>query len=253
LELSLELLVFVFVAGMAAGCVDSIAGGGGLISLPALLFAGLDPLAALATNKLQSSFGTFTAAWNYTRRGWIDVRAVRWLILVAFLASAAGTIAVQYIGHSLLVRLLPLLLGLLAGWFALSPKVGNLERAPRIGNAAYGATVLPTVGFYDGFFGPGTGSFFTASAIGLLGASATRAVALTKVLNLTTNVGSLIFFMIGGHVIWAVGLVMVGGQILGAWLGSNMAIRNGVAIIRPMLVLVCLAVMARLMYQQYVV
>lgn len=253
MELSVELLLFVFFAGALAGGIDAIAGGGGLISLPALLFAGLNPLAALATNKLQSSFGTFTAAWNYTCRGWVDLRAARWLIVIAFLASAAGTVAVQFIGHSLLERLLPLLLGVLAAWFAFSPKVSDLERTPRMPETVYRATVLPAIGFYDGFFGPGTGSFFTASAIGFLGASATRAVALTKVLNLTTNLGSLTLFIAGGHVIWAVGLVMVAGQIVGAWIGSSLAIRNGVTIIRPLLIGVCLAVMVRLLYQQYFV
>jgi uncharacterized membrane protein YfcA len=251
LEFSAELLLFVFLAGMAAGGVDAIAGGGGLISLPALLFAGLDPLAALATNKLQSSLGTFTAAWNYARRGWVDVSALRGLIVVAFLAAAAGTAAVQQLGGSVLERLLPLLLALLAAWFALSPKVADLESAPRIRTRTYGLTVVPAVGFYDGFFGPGTGSFFTASAIGLLGASATRAVAQTKVLNLTTNLGSLLLFVAGGHVVWTAGVVMICGQIVGAWIGSSLAIRNGVAIIRPMLIAVSLAVAARLLYQQY--
>ncbi|MEX0730919.1 MAG: TSUP family transporter [Aquisalimonadaceae bacterium] len=251
MEITAELLIFVFLVGIFAGWVDSIAGGGGLISLPALLFVGLNPLAALATNKLQSSFGAFIAAVNYTRLGWVDLQAIRWLVLVAFIASAAGTMLVQHVDLSLLERLLPVLLGLLAAWFALSPRVGDLERTPRLGGIAYGATAVPAIGFYDGFFGPGTGSFFTASAISLLGASARRAVGLTKVLNFTTNFSSLILFVIGGQVIWSFGLAMVLGQVIGAWFGSSMAIRNGVAIIRPIVVVVCLAVMIRMLYQQY--
>jgi len=240
-------------AGLAAGWLDSIAGGGGLIALPALLLSGMNPLQALATNKLQGSFGAFTAAFNYTRQGWIDLGWARWLILASFIGAAAGTALVQSVDLSLIDNALPPLLGLTALYFLLSPRISDVDQHPRIGRLGYGLTAAPLIGFYDGFFGPGTGSFFTLSAVALLGARATRAVALTKLLNFASNIASLAVFVAGGQVIWTVGGAMVLGQALGAWLGSNMAIRRGVGLIRPLVVVVCLIMMAKLGYDRYVV
>jgi uncharacterized membrane protein YfcA len=251
LDFSAELLLAMALVGVAAGWVDSIAGGGGLIALPALLFTGISPLEALATNKLQSSFGSFTAAYNYTRRGWIDLRWARWLIAASLLGSAAGTLLVQNLRLDLLERMLPVLLGGMALYFLLSPRLGDVERKPRLGRLGYGLSAAPGIGFYDGVFGPGTGSFFTLSAVTLLGASATRAVALTKLLNFASNIGSLALFLAGGQIVWTLGLAMIVGQATGAWLGSSMAIRNGVGLIRPVVVIVCLAMMLRLLQQQY--
>ncbi len=252
LEVSPELLLVMALVAVVAGWVDAIAGGGGLIGLPALLFTGISPLEALATNKLQGTIGTFTAACNYTRRGWVDLRWARPLILASLIGAAAGTALVQSIRLDLLERALPVLLGLLAVYFLFSPGLGDVERKPRLGRRGYGLTAAPGIGFYDGLVGPGTGSFFMLSAVTLLGASATRAVALTKLLNLASNVGSLALFLTGGHAVWSLGLTMIVGQTIGAWLGSSMAIRRGVGLIRPVVVVVCLAMMSRLLYEQYV-
>ena len=252
LSLGPEWLLILACVGFAAGWLDSIAGGGGLIALPALLFTGINPLQALATNKLQGSFGTCIAAFHYTREGWIDLRWARGLILASFLGSAAGTVLVQWVSLEFVADALPVLLGLMALYFLLSPALGNVDRKPRLSRGLYGATAAPAIGFYDGFFGPGTGSFFTLSAVSLLGMSATRAVALTKLLNFASNISSLLVFLVGGHVLWTVGGAMIIGQALGAWVGSGMAVRRGVALIRPVVVLVCLAMMTRLGYERYI-
>lgn len=246
-----EWLLAMALVGVAAGWLDSIAGGGGLIALPALLLTGVSPLEALATNKLQSSVGAGVAAVNYTRRGWIDLHWARWLVLASFLGAAAGTLLVQRVDTAFVEWLLPGLLGAVALYFLLSPRLGDLERQPRSSRLGYGVTAAPLIGFYDGFFGPGTGSFFTASAVGLLGASATRAVALTKLLNFASNLAALLMFVAGGHVIWALGAAMLGGQAVGAWLGSSLAIRHGVGLIRPLVVTASLALMLRLLWQQW--
>lgn len=253
LEITPELLLVMVLVGLAAGWVDSIAGGGGLISLPALLFTGVTPIEALATNKLQGTFGSFTATVNYTRRGWVDLRSARWMILASLLGSALGTALVQSMSLAMVERLLPLLLGAMAVYFLLSPRLGDVDRQPRLSRRAYATTAAPAIGFYDGFFGPGTGSFFTLSAVALLGASSARAVGLTKVLNFASNIASVSVFLIGGHMVWAMGLAMIVGQSMGAWLGSSMAIRGGVRLIRPIVVIVCLGMMSRLLYQQYLV
>lgn len=248
-----DVLLWLVLAAFAAGWLDSIAGGGGLIGLPALLLAGLDPLAALATNKLQGSAGSLTAAINYTRLGWIDLHWARGLIVASLFGSALGTVLVQSLSTDFIEALLPVLLGAMALYFLLSPRLGDVESHPRLGRVAYGATAAPAIGFYDGFFGPGTGSFFTLSAVTLLGMSARRAVALTKLLNFASNIASLGVFLFSGHVLWGIGAAMIAGQALGAYTGSTMAIRRGVALIRPLVVIVCLVMMVKLGYDRFLV
>jgi len=123
------LLTLVAVAGMA-GLIDAIAGGGGLLALPALLWAGLPPVQALATNKLQGSFGTLTASFNFVRRGEIDVARLRIPILLTFMGSASGTLAVQRLGSTLLDQIVPSLLIAFALYFLFSPRIGDQDAQP---------------------------------------------------------------------------------------------------------------------------
>jgi len=240
------LLILVAVAGMA-GLIDAIAGGGGLLALPALLWAGLPPVQALATNKLQGSFGTLTASFNFVRRGEIDVARLRIPILLTFLGSASGTLAVQRLGSTLLDQIVPLLLIAFALYFLFSPRIGDQDAQHRIGHGLFGLLIGFSVGFYDGFFGPGTGSFFAAAFVLLLGYNLRRATAGTKILNFTSNIASLIFFALAGEVIWQVGLPMGLAQMVGAWIGSHLVIRHGTRLIRPLLVIVSLAISLRLL------
>jgi uncharacterized protein len=233
--------------GFIAGLVDAIAGGGGLLALPALLTAGLDPVAALATNKLQGSFGTGSATVAFARRGYIDVRKSSMMIAATFVAAALGVIAVSYVPTQWLAGLMPLMLIGLALYFALSPKLRNEDAKPRISERSFAASAAPGVGFYDGIFGPGAGSFYLLSFVTLLGHGIVKATAHTKLLNFTSNIASLLIFALSGKVIWLVGLIMGTGQILGAQLGSRLAIKNGAKIIRPLLVIICCAMALRLL------
>ncbi len=162
-----ETLALLGLAAGTAGVIDSIAGGGGLITVPALLAVGIPPVNALATNKLQSVFSQIMSTWRYASRGLIDFRSY-WLLAVGiFLASAIGAFTVQHISADLLKRLIPLLvIGALA-YMLLSPRMTDTESAPRFTKTGY-APMGAAIGFYDGFFGPGTGSFFTTSLVGLL-------------------------------------------------------------------------------------
>ncbi|MCB1727631.1 MAG: TSUP family transporter, partial [Gammaproteobacteria bacterium] len=187
------LMLLVAVAGLA-GMIDAIAGGGGLLALPAILWAGLPPVQALATNKLQGSFGTFTASYNFIRRGEIDLRRLRTPILMTFIGSASGTLAVQRLGSDLLNQIVPALLIAFALYFLFSPRIGDQDAHHRISHGLFGLLIGFSLGFYDGFFGPGTGSFFAAAFVLLLGYNLRRATAGTKVLNFTSNIASLIFF-----------------------------------------------------------
>ncbi|WP_107850334.1 TSUP family transporter [Oceanimonas marisflavi] len=251
MELDLLTLGLLALAALLAGFIDAIAGGGGLITVPALLATGMPPTMALATNKLQSCFGSFSASLYYLRRGLIDWRIMKWAVACTFVGSMLGTLLVQRIDASVLEKVLPFLLAAFALYFLLSPKVGDEDRSRRLGIIPFALVVGTGVGFYDGFFGPGTGSFFALGFIALAGYSMGKATAHTKLLNFTSNFASLLFFILGGQVVWIAGLAMAAGQFLGARLGSRMVVTRGTRIIRPMLVTVSLVMSARLLWQQY--
>jgi uncharacterized membrane protein YfcA len=232
---------------LVTGFIDAIAGGGGLIMMPALLFAGVPPLHALGTNKLQSMFGTASALRNYWRSGLVDWRLNRRTVLAVFAGASLGCLVVQRIRVEVLNLLIPLLLVAVALYVLLSPRMTDEDAKHRLSARAY-APVGAGIGFYDGFFGPGTGTFFTASIVGLRGYGLTKATALTKLFNFTSNVASVLLFALDGHMFWLLGLCMAAGAMLGGWLGSHTALRFGAALIRPLLVLISLGLTARLLW-----
>lgn len=247
--LSPDILAFLGVAALLAGFIDAIAGGGGLITIPALLSAGIAPAPALATNKLQGSFGTAMATLTFWRAGQIELRAMALPVACVFVGAAAGTLTVRMTGSGFMTTVIPLLLVAIALYFLLSPRVGDMEAKARLSLPAFSLTVGFGVGFYDGFFGPGTGSFFALGCVALLGMNMRRATANTKLLNFTSNIVSLAVFALGGQIVWTAGLVMALGQTAGAWIGSHAAIRFGTKLVRPLLVLVCLGMTIRLVAQ----
>ena len=246
--LTLDWAFILLLVGFAAGFVDSIAGGGGLITVPALLAAGLSPAQALATNKLQSSSGAFSASYYFVRQGMVKLRDLRLAILMTFAGSAIGTLLVQKIDASVLEQLIPFMMIAIAGYFLFSPSVSGEGRQQKVTMVTFALTAATAIGFYDGFFGPGTGSFFAIAFVSLMGFSLTRATAHTKVLNFTSNIASLLFFILGGAVVWQVGLVMIVGQITGARLGSRMVMSRGQKFIRPMIVVISLIMTAKLLW-----
>lgn len=248
-NIDFQLFFILFVVAIVAGCIDAIAGGGGLLTIPALLWAGLPPIQALATNKLQSSFGSLTATWNYTRQGLIKPSEHRVAIALTFIGAAAGAWIVQQIDSSFLAQAIPILLIIFAVYFMFSPKLGDQERTQRISKNVFAATAGFGIGFYDGFFGPGTGTFFVIAFVTLLGYSLPNATAGTKLLNFTSNFSSLILFAFSGHIIWLLGFTMGVGQIIGSFIGSKLAIQHGSRLIRPLLVIVSLLVSLRLLLQ----
>ncbi|WP_324742858.1 TSUP family transporter [Tsuneonella sp. CC-YZS046] len=233
--------------GILTGFIDAIAGGGGLIMMPALLSAGLPPHLALGTNKLQSTMGVAMATWTYHGKGLLDIRANWPLVLCVLVASAAGSLAVQALDPDVLQLVVPVLLMLCAAYVLLSPRMDDHDRHHRLSRHAY-APVTGSIGFYDGFFGPGTGSFFTTSLVALRGMGLTRATALAKLFNFTSNFGALLMFILGGKVIWMLGIAIGLGCMAGSWLGSHSAIRYGARLIRPLLVVISLGLTARLLW-----
>ncbi|MEH6473446.1 MAG: TSUP family transporter [Halopseudomonas sp.] len=247
LSIGYELMALLFAAGMLAGFVDAIAGGGGLIALPMLLFAGLSPAQALATNKLQGTFGTFSASLYFIRKGLVDLRSIGTMVVCTFVGSALGTLLVQQIDPSFLTAVIPLLLILIALYFWFSPQVGEEDVKQRIGPLSFALSIGFGVGFYDGFFGPGTGSFFAIAFVSLMGFGLTKATAHTKVLNLTSNVASLLFFILGGQVVWTLGLLMAAGQLIGGRLGASLVVLKGSKLIRPLVVCICILMSVKLL------
>ena len=251
MDLELSTLLVLSLCSIIAGFIDSIAGGGGLLTIPALLSVGIPPAQALATNKLQSSFGSFSASFYFLRRGYIDLKLIRNAILFTFIGSACGTLLVQQIDPSSLKQAIPFMLIGFALYFIFSPHIGDEDRQQRMSFFLFSLLVGLVVGFYDGFFGPGTGSFLAISFVALAGFNLAKATAYSKLLNFTSNIASLIFFMVGGKILWQVGLIMGVGQFIGARLGSKMVVSKGSKIIRPLLVVMSLVMSARLLWQHY--
>jgi uncharacterized protein len=237
-----------FTAAFAAGFVDSVAGGGGLITVPVLLSLGLDPRDALGTNKLQASFGSASASWHYARSGVVQWGDCGVGFAFSFLAAGAGALVVRQLDPDLLRRAVPVLLLSVAVYFLLKPNLGGAEAKARMRPIPFQVCFGTVIGFYDGFFGPGTGTFWAMAYVLVMGANLVSATGSTKVMNFASNLGSLLVFVLGGNVLYSAGLLMGAGQLLGARLGSRMVIRRGAEFIRPIFIAVVLAITLKLLW-----
>jgi uncharacterized membrane protein YfcA len=248
LELDLFALLFLAGAGFLAAFLDAIAGGGGLISLPALLSVGVPPLSALATNKLQSVVGTTVAAITYWRRGFIQLKTLIMPVILTFLGSMIGAATAKSMDTDILTLLVPVLLIFVSLYFMFSPKMTDEARTERLAFAIFAPIMGFAIGFYDGVFGPGTGSFFIAGFVTLFGLGLTRAVGNTKVLNAVSNFAALMFFILGGDVVWLAGGAMIVGQIAGGYLGARTGMRFGASLIKPLIVVISMTMAIRLLW-----
>jgi len=243
--------LFLWLAGLLAGFVDSIAGGGGLIALPALLAAGLPPHMALGTNKLQSSFGSLTASINYTRKGLVALRPLLAGIFWTAIGAAGGTAAIQFLSAGFLRHIIPVLLMGVFVYLIAAHDRGATPGRQRLSPFRFYLAGGLILGFYDGFFGPGTGSFWALAFVMLLGLDLRGATAHTKITNFTSNAVSLAAFIAGGKVFFWIGIIMGSGQIMGAFLGSRLVIRRGVRLVRAFLLAVVALTILKLAYDTY--
>jgi uncharacterized membrane protein YfcA len=244
-----ETLLLFALVGLFAGAVDAIAGGGGLITVPALLLGGLDPVSAVATNKLQGTLGTAMSTWRFAKAGMIDFRSPgAWgFAAAAFVGAVIGAALVAFAPVEAMRTLLPFLLVGVALYFAFGPAMSDLDATSRMSPVGFALGVAAPIGAYDGLFGPGAGSFYMIGLVALAGYGAVKAVARTKLLNFSSNLAALIFFILAGHVVWGAGLAMSVGTIAGAQIGSALAMKHGVKLVRPLLIVVSLALALRLM------
>lgn len=250
-QLTPSIIFILFFAGLVAGFVDSIAGGGGLVTLPVLLAVGLSPQVALGTNKLQGTFGTLSSSYNYIKKGEVRLASCLSGILYTFLGAVAGSWAVQVIAPGFIQLLIPFLLFLVLLYTIFSPKLGYQDLKPKLSQNVFYLIFGLGLGFYDGFFGPGTGSFWTAAYCIFLGFNMAKAAGFTRIMNFTSNVVALCLFIVGNNVLYKVGIIMALGQIIGARIGSDLAINNGARFIRPIFLTVVLLTIIRLVYQYY--
>lgn len=240
-----------FVTGLVAGFVDAIAGGGGLLTVPVLLATGLPPQDALGTNKFQSSCGTTVATWQYARHDLLNWSELRLGIAATLVGAVGGAVAVHFLKPEFLRPLIPVLLVAIALYTWLKPDLGREARPPRMARAPFALGFGLLIGFYDGFFGPGTGTFWTVACVLLLGCDLLRATAYTKAMNLTSNLASLAVFLATGHVRFGLGLTMAAGQMIGGRLGAKAAVKGGSKLIRPVFLTMVIALAGKLAWDAW--
>lgn len=240
-----------FATGLVAGYVDAIAGGGGLITVPVLLATGLTPAEALGTNKFQSSCGTALATVRYARHGLLE--GGDWIpgIVATLVGASAGAWGVQRVDPGLLRPAIPILLAAIALTFLLKPDLGASVRPARMAFRPFAIASGLLLGFYDGFFGPGTGSFWMMACVLVMGRDLLGATAHTKVMNLTSNLASLAVFLVADQVRFSFGLTMAAGQVAGGWLGAHAAVRGGVRLIRPLFLGVVILLAVKLTWDAF--
>ncbi|MDN3640053.1 TSUP family transporter [Simiduia curdlanivorans] len=248
IELELTTLLLLLAVAFAAGTIDAIAGGGGLLTVPALLACGLSPAQALATNKLQACFGSASATWFFWRRGLLALKPMLLTLVCTFFGSALGTLLVQQVDSQLMDWLLPFLLIAMSIYFILSPRMRDDDSERRLSERAFAFSIGAGCGFYDGFFGPGVGSFYALGFISLAGMGLRKATAHTKLLNFTSNLASLLFFTLGGQVLWTLGLIMAVGQFAGGRVGAKLVFARGAGLVKPLLVVLSLSLSAKLLW-----
>lgn len=249
IELSVSTLLLLAVAAFAAGWVDAVVGGGGLIQLPALLLVpGMTPLQAIATNKIGSIMGTSVSALTYYRRIHPDLRTALPMAAAAFVAAIAGArLAALIPGEALRIIILAALLGV-GVYTAARPRLGQDTRLRWEGNRHVGAAMVVgvAVGLYDGLLGPGTGTFLVIGLVSIVGYAFLPATAIAKIVNLATNLGALLFFIPNGSVVWAAGVTIAAANMVGGYTGARMAIARGAGFIRVVFLAVVAVLILRL-------
>jgi len=249
--LSLSALFWLWWAGLMAGFVDAIAGGGGIISLPALLATGMPPHLALGTNKLQGTCGSLTATVNYSRKGLVDLREIPTGVFFTALGALAGTVTVQVLSPDFIKHIILFLLFGVFLYMLYSPELGKRDQPSTMAAPVFFGCAGMVLGFYDGFFGPGTGSFWAIALVMVLGLNLKKATAHTKVFNFTSNAVALVAFFVGQNVVISAGLLMGAGQMMGAYTGSRLVIQKGTGFVRVFFLVVVAATMIKLAHATY--
>jgi len=240
-----------FLTAFIAGLVDSIAGGGGIVTLPVFLSLGYPPHLALGTNKFQASFGSYTAAYYYIKKDVVKLKSCLVGIIFTLIGAALGTWTVQQVSSDVLKYIIPfLLIGIIIYSF-IKTNLGEEDLHARINESLFYFIAGLCFGFYDGFFGPGVGSFWAIAFVIGLGYNLKKATGYTKVMNFTSNIVSLVIFIIGGYVVFTAGIVMAAGQIAGSKLGAGLVIKKGVKFIKPIFISIVILTTLKIIYDRF--
>lgn len=251
IEVAPEIFALLVLVAFAAGFIDAIAGGGGLITVPVLIIAGAPPLTAIATNKVQAVFGAAMAAYSYSRGGHVNLSRQKWIALLALCAGGAGAMLTSTLSTDVIRVVLPLLLIAVALFFAFKPGLDDIDRTARFSPLAVALTMVPLVAFYDGLIGPGAGAFYMIGFVALAGYGVIKATAHTKLLNFASNFGGLLIYALVATPWWVTGAAMGVAQLAGAFVGARLAMRKGARLIKPLVVISASALAAKLIWDLF--
>lgn len=248
-------LLLIIVAAFGAGLVDAMVGGGGLIQLPVLFTAypATSPAVLLGTNKFASIFGTTSAVLRFARGVRIPWRALLPLVPVVLVGAFAGGYVATLVPAEIFRPLVPIMLAVVLVYVIWRKDLGS-HHAPLVhsrASALLAAAILCAVGFYDGFFGPGTGSFFMLLFVRLYGFDFLHSAASARVLNVATNAGGLLYFGTQLELLWLIGALMAAANVSGAVIGSSLAMKHGSAFVRRIFIVVVLVLIARTAWDAY--
>ncbi|CAL8897200.1 sulfite exporter TauE/SafE family protein [Kocuria varians] len=235
------LVTLLVLTGLAAGFIDAVVGGGGLLQLPVtLMIPGLTPVQALATNKMGSVFGTATSAVTFARRIPPDPRTVLPMALTAFVAAGAGAAVAALLPAGVFKPIIVVALVAVLAFTVAKPAMGRVTELRHTGARHYALAVLlaAVIGFYDGVMGPGTGSFLIIGLVSLLGYSFLEASGKAKIANLATNLGALVVFGAHGSILWGLGLVLGLSNMAGGYVGARTAVARGNSFVRVVFIVV---------------
>jgi uncharacterized membrane protein YfcA len=247
-------VLLLVLAAFAAGWVDAVVGGGGLLQLPALLLVpGMETVQALATNKLSSAMGTATSSVTYYRRVRPALGTALPTAAVAALGSALGALSAAAVPDGVLEPVILVALVVVAIYTLVRPAVGGVTELRFSGHrhTVVAALVGAVIGFYDGIAGPGTGAFLVFALVGLLGYAFLEASATAKIINLATNIGALVVFALDGSVLWLLGLTMGAANLAGGYLGARTAVSAGSRFVRLVFLAVVSVLIVRLSWQVF--
>lgn len=246
-----SLYIILFLVALGAGIVDAIAGGGGLVTIPALMLAGVPPMLALGTNRFQAVIGELTTSLVYLRSRQLPLDGIALGIVATAVGAILGACAVSVLDKTVLEYLLPILMVLVTMYSIFSKRLRSVTVSDaKLSTKQFMLLCGIGIGFYNGFFGPGTGSFWMLAFAVLLGYTIKQATMATKPLNLVGNFVSLLIFVYLGHVDYALGVIMGAGQIVGSIVGGRWVILFGTKLVRPVFITVTVVMTAKLLVER---
>lgn len=241
-------IVIACIAGFIGAIVDAIVGGGGLVTTPALLALGLPTHIALGTNKFASTMGAVSSAYHYYKSGHMNLKLLKFLLPFSLIGSCIGVLTVLGIDPEFLKKVIIILVLVIGAYTVFHKDLGLVDNYKGLSQKTIvlGMLLALALGFYDGFFGPGTGSFLIFGLINIYGFNFIRASANTKLLNMTSNLAALVLFFINGKIYFYIGIPMAISMILGARVGANLAIEKGSKFVKPMFVIMSLLLVIKM-------